>query len=641
MKRAPRRQRRLAIPFTPALVAAALLSALATGDARAQQTRGTPEGEWRYWGGDAWSTRYSPLEQVNAANFEDLEVAWTWRGDNYGPEPTYVMRGTPTYVNGTVYVVAGTRRTVVAIDPETGETLWTFREPHTFRWEETTRQNYGKAVAYAEIDGRGVIYTTSPAFFLHALDAKTGLPLEGFGKPVPVEGFGEYGTVDMLADLDRVGTYDPYYGPDKSIGLITTSSPPIVVDGVVIVGSAGAQGSGNQSRIENIPGDILAYDARTGAHLWTFHVIPRPGEFGHDSWENDAWSYSGNINAWAPLSADLERGIVYIPTDAPTNDGFGGFRPGNNLFGNSIVALDARTGQRVWHFQTVHHDLWDRDNPVAPILMDLTVDGRPIPAAIQVTKHGFVFAFNRETGEPIWPIEEMPVPPSEIPGERASPTQPYPTKPAPYDIQGLTVDDLVDFTPELRQLAIEATRDLKFGPLFNPPLHEGNAGGYRGAATCPTWTGGANIIGGAAADPETGILYIASVKTCTSILMVPGSSVDDGRPETSSGGTARGRTVVDWTRGPGSFNGIQGIPLLKPPYGRITAIDMNTGEHLWWIPNGDTPDEIANHPLLQGVTLPNTGQPSHATALATRSLLMKLPVFRSLSKWLLTTHSDA
>jgi quinoprotein glucose dehydrogenase len=611
-----------------------LALALLGPDSALAQDRGNPAGEWRYWGADAWSTRYSPLDQINAENFGTLETAWIWRSDNYGPALDNTPRATPIYVDGLLYTVAGERRTVVAIDPATGETIWTFREPNTGRWERSPRQNYGKGVAYAELeDGRGVIYFVSAAFFLHALDAKTGLPLEGFGQPVPIEGFGEHGTVDMLANLDRAQPYDPYDGPDPRLGGITNSSPPIVVNGVVVVGSSAAEG-GAYTRIEQIPGDILAYDARTGAHVWTFHVIPRPGEVGHDTWENDAWSYSGNANAWPPLSADLERGIVYVPTDAPTNDYYGGFRPGNNLFSSSLIALDARTGERLWHFQTVHHDIWDRDLPVPPILMDITVDGTVIPAIVQTSKQGLTFTFNRVTGAPVWPIPEVPVPQTDIASEWTSPTQPIPSRPAPYEMQGLTLDDLADFTPEIRARALEAVNGIRMGNLYDPPIEVGNADGFRATAQCPGATGGLNIIGGPVADPELGLLYAASVKTCTAMALAPPT-----RDTGDIGGRQTGVTVVDLARGGGGGLGsIDGLPVFKPPYGRITAINMNTGDHMWWIPNGDTPERIATHELLQGVDIGNTGQPSHATALVTSTLLMYgegrggLPRFHAVDK---------
>ena len=372
----------------------------------------------------------------------------------------FILRTTPIYADGTLYGWPGEpdRRRDRSRD---GETLWTFREPRTTRWERSSRQSHGKGVAYAEIDGRGVIYLVTPAFFLHALEADTGLPVEGFGGPIPVEGFGAYGAVDMLADLGH--PYDPEAGIPAEIGYITNTSPPIVVNGVVVVGNSNLTGRLDPRR-ENVPGDVLAYDARTGEHLWKFNIIPQPGEFGHDTWENDAWEWSGNINTWPPLSADPENGIVYVTTDAPTNDYFGGHRPGDNLFGNSVVAIDVETGERVWHFQAIHHDIWDRDFPHPPQLIDVTVDDEEIPALVQSSKQAFIYAFNRVTGEPIWPIEERPVPQSRVPTEQSSPTQPFPTRPAPYEMHGLTEDDLADYTPEIRARALELVSEWEYGP---------------------------------------------------------------------------------------------------------------------------------------------------------------------------------
>jgi len=557
-----------------------------------------PAGDWSWWGGNAHATRYSPHAQITAENFATLETAWVWSGGNFGPDAGALLRATPIYAGGKLYTVAGSRRTIVAIDPATGETLWMFREPPTKRWRDSMRKDYGKGVAYDVVDGRGRIYVVTPAFFLHALDAETGLP---------VAGFGVNGTVDLLDDLgpwphDRDDGYPP------EVGYITSSSPPIVVNGVVVVGNSHEQGY-YQTRRENVPGNILAYDAKTGTHLWTFNVIPGPGEFGHETWKTDVWKVTGNVSAWAPLSADPERGIVYVPTDPPTIDYFGGHRAGDNLFATSILALDVRTGRRIWHYQTVHHDIWNYDNPHAPQLVDLTVAGRRIPALVQVTKQGWAYVFNRETGEPVWPIVERAVPQSDVPGEVTSPTQPFPTRPAPFEMQGITEDDLIDFTPALRDKARQSMARFRLGPLFNPPAVRG-ARGIEAAVHCPGANGGANIPGGAAVDPETGILYVASTKGCSAPRLVPGTSVDSA-------------SNVQWVSvGPGGLGGVDGLPILKPPYGKITAIDLNTGEHLWWIPNGDTPDDVKNHPALQGVTVPRTGARAHATALVTKTLLI-------------------
>jgi glucose dehydrogenase len=596
---------------TPLLAAAVFAVAAGATSLSAQNV------EWRHWGNDLGAHRSSPLNQINADNFESLEVAWIWRGDNFGPTVDYLHRAVPIYVNGKVYSHAGRRRTVVAIDPANGETLWTFREPHTRRWERSTRQNWGKGVTYGEVDGRGVIYVTTPAYFLHALDAETGAPLEGFGYGIPLPGFPKTGSVDLYRYNDRAQPFDVYDGPDPAVGFLTTSSPPMVVNGVIIVGSALQDGGAPATtRNENIPGDILAFDARTGAFKWAFHTVPKPGEFGYETWGNNSADFSGNTAAWAPHSADADLGIVYIATETPTNDYYGGHRPGDNLFGNSVLALDIQTGERIWHYQIVRNDIWDWDLPFPPMLVDLNVNGQRIPSAVQITKHALGYTFDRRTGEPVHPIIDQPVPPSHTPGEQASPTQPVPVRPAAWEIQGITEDDLIDFTPELRRRALELLEGYQFGPMFSPHLHQGNDIAPRGLISCPSATGGSNITGGAAIDAQTGILYVASVKQCTAHLLVPGTDRDDGSPDRI------GSTVADWQRGPGGMPNLQGIPLLKPPYGRITAIDMNTGETLWWIPNGDTPERFTNHPLLQGVDLPNTGQTAHAHVLVAGDLLI-------------------
>ncbi|MEX0707018.1 MAG: hypothetical protein WD078_03585 [Woeseia sp.] len=579
--------------------------------ASAEDAPGTRGGEWHYLGGDSAHTRYSPADEIDSENFGDLETAWIWDGASFNAASG---RSTPSYVNGLLYTVAGPRRHVVAIDPASGETIWSYREPHTRRYEYSMRKDYGKGVAVARVDGRDVIYIISPAFFLTALDAKNGAPLKGFGEKVPVEGFPDTGVVDLLADLGH--DYDPYEGIPLEKGYITSSSPPIVVNGVVVVGNSAEQGY-NQSRIENIPGDILGYDAKTGEFLWKFDVLPGPGEFGHETWENDAWKWTGDISSWAPLSADQERGLVYIPTNGATLDFYGGFRPGDNLFSTSLIALDVKTGERAWHFQTVHHDIWNYDNPTAPVLLDVKIDGETVPIVVQTTKQAFAYTFNRVTGEPIWPIEERPVPQSKMPGEQLSETQPFPTKPAPYDNQGLTHDDLIDFTPELRARMIEILEDFEIGPLFLPPLHRDNDRGLKGSLWCPGDIGGVNIDGPNVADPTTGILYVTSRKHCSTRIMAPGSERDALIEEPT------GTTIADYAvlsgfgvRGPDDLN------MFKPPYSRITAIDMNTGEHLWWIPVGETPEVVLNHPDLKDMDIPNTGTGRAAPMTVTKTLLI-------------------
>ena len=563
---------------------------------------GTDGGDWRYWGGDAGSSRYSPLEQVTADNAGDLEVAWRWYAANYGPSVDFIYRGTPIKVGDRLYAVAGSRRAVVSIDAATGETLWMWRMRDNARWAESTRQNYGKGVAYAEVGGRGVIYVITPGYFLAALDADTGQPLGGFG---------DEGIVDL-----HVGLGDYPFDPERGIldsGDITASSPPIVVNGVIVVGNSHDRGY-YPERKENVPGHVRGYDVRTGEMLWIFHVLPQPGEFGHDTWEDDAWTFTGNISAWAPLSADPELGLVYIPTDTPTNDYYGGHRPGGNLFGTSLIALDVQTGERRWHFQMVHHDIWNMDNPDAPHLVDITVDGRAIRAVAAVSKQGFTYVFDRETGEPVWPIEERAVPQSDVPGEQTAPTQPHPTLPAPFEMQGTTVDDLIDYTPELRREAMDIAGQYRMGPVFTPPSLWEGPDGTNGAFVAPGANGGANIPGGAAVDPETGVLYVATSRGHSVISLIPG----DQRSEVIGGDDSNMNYV---SRGPGGIRGPQGLPLFKPPYGSIVAIDLNSGEHLWQVPNGDTPDNVKNHPALQGVDLPVTGKSAHANVLVTKTLL--------------------
>ena len=620
MKANPTRLRqRPELCFILALVVILAIPTLAPG-----QDRGNPYGEWRYQSADAWGTRFSPVDQIDAENFEDLEVAWLFRGDNFGPTPEITSRSTPTYIDGILYTVVGNRRIVVAMDPANGEVLWTYREPHTTRWERSMRAGYGKGVAYGELDGRGVIYLVTPAFFLHALDAKTGKHIENWGTRIPLEGFPETGVVDLLGDLlpgwgpyEAYGEpYDPDFGIPREMGYITSSSPPIVVNGVVVVGSSAEQGY-NQTRIEMVPNDILAYDARTGEHKWKFHVIPRPGEFGHETWLNDAWEYTGDVSSWAPLSADDDLGIVYIPTNPPTIDYYGGFRPGDNLFGTSVIALNVETGEREWHFQTVHNDQWNYDLPNVPMLADITVDGEEIPAVIQTTKQGLIFTFNRETGEPVWPIEERPVAQTEVPGNWTSATQPFPTWPEPFEPLGLPEDRLIDYTPALKEQAQEIIQGFRIGGPYMPRVHVGHDSMPNIACS-----GGLNITHPGALDPTSGIMYVASGPSCNGGMVQPGAESDDPNDVLTTGAT-----ISDWVRGPGvRFAGPRGLPIFKGPYNRTSAYDMNTGERLFWVPIGETSEAIKEHPALEGIDLPNMGGGSRAILMVTRSLLLTAEV---------------
>jgi quinoprotein glucose dehydrogenase len=608
------------------------------------QLGGVENGQWRYLGGDAGHTRAAPqLDQINSSNFADLEVAWIWRGNNFSASEEYTFRSTPIFVDGILYTVVGQRRQLVAIEAATGETLWTFREPETMRYLRSPRTDFGKGVAYAEVDGQGVVFFTSPAFFLWALDAKSGRPLTNWGSPTGVEEFSETGVVDLIPDLvsdwqrwiEWDQPYDPDHGIPRQLGMVTASSPPIVVNGVIVV-LVGHEPSYDQTRIENVPGDIMGYDSRTGKQLWKFHVIPRPGEFGHETWENDAWQWSGDMSSWAPASADPELGLVYIVTNASTVQSYTGQRPGHNLFGGSVLALDVQTGERKWHFQIHHSDQWNYDIPTAPILMDLTVDGQRIPALIQNTKQGLVFAFNRETGEPIWPIEERSVMQTQVPGNYTSTTQPYPTRPEPLDrivIDGITEDFMLDYTPELKVQAREVLGEFLVGGLYMPPLPYPHANPYRNVVGC---VGGLNIYHPPVADPTTGIMYASHRRNCSApSFMEPTNGVDEERGLPGLSAEAwRGRerhtpttgsTVAAWAPGRSRefLPLIDRLPVYKPLFQGLAAFDMNTGEKLWDIPIGKSPANIADHPLLRGIDTSDTGGTGHSIQMLMGDLLVQ------------------
>ena len=556
---------------------------------------GAPNGDWPYWGGDAGSTRYSALDQINKDNVKDLEIAWRWYSANYGPIPEFYFRATPLEVGGVLYTVAGERRAAVAIDAGTGETLWMWRMKNNPRWEKSPRRFSGRGLSYTEVDGKGRIIVVTPGYYMVMLDAATGRPVDKFGKN---------GIIDLQEGLGY--EVDPVHGIDPKYGLITHGSPPIVVNGIIVVGNSHGRGYYPKQK-ENIPGHIRGYDVRTGKQLWIFHVIPKPGEYGHDTWEGDSWTYTGNISSWATLSADPELNIVYIPTDCPTGDYYGGHRHGDNLYGTALVALNVKTGKRIWHQQFVKHDIWNYDTPTAPNLLDIRVKRKKIKAIVQATKQGWAYVFDRKTGKPVWPMEERKVPASDVPGEKTSPTQLYPTWPLPFELQEVTVDELIDFTPELRAQAVELASKYRMGPIFTPPsLAEDPEDGTQGTFVMPGANGGANIPGGAVVDPETGIFYVASEKRHSVIRLV-------NDPEKSK--------MNYISLGPGGIRGPQGLQLLKPPYSRIVAIDMNTGKHLWNIPNGNTPKSLKEHPALEGVDIPQTGNMAHAGLVITKTLL--------------------
>jgi len=562
-------------------------------------------GEWRTYGGDLASTRYAALDQINRTNFNTLQVAWRFRTDSFGPRPEINIEGTPLMVGGIVYATVGSRRDVVALDAATGEMLWSHREDEGARGEAAPRRLSGRGLAYWS-DGRDarILYVT-PGYRLIALDAKTG---------ASVSGFGSNGVVDLKLDDDQ--------NMDLVTGEVGLHAAPIVARNVVLIGAAHLPG-GAPKRVNNEKGYVRAFDVRTGKRLWIFHTIPWQGEFGNETWLDESWSNNGNTGVWGQMSVDEQLGIVYLPVELPTGDYYGGHRPGNGLFGETLVALDLMTGQRKWHYQLVHHGIWDMDIPAAPILADITVNGRAIKAVAQPTKQGWLYVFDRVTGQPVWPIVERPAPKGDVPGEWYSPTQPFPTRPAPYDRQGVSLDDLIDFTPELKAEGARIASRYKLGPIFTPPVVS-TWPGPLATLIMPSSTGGANWPGGAF-DPETKMLYVYSATQITPLGLVPpdpaksnmryiaGRATDPNAPvPAAGGGGGEGGPVLT----------VQGLPLVKPPYGRITAIDLNKGDIVWQIAHGETPDNIRNHPALKGVNIPRTGRIGRIGTLVTKTLVV-------------------
>ena len=564
--------------------------------------KGAPyaDGEWRTYGGDLGSARYRAFDQINKDNFNDLEVAWRLKTDNLGPRPEFNFQSTPLMVGGWLYTTAGSRRAVVALDAATGEMKWMHSEDEGKRGEEAPRLLSGRGLAYWSDGKQGRIIYVTPGYRMKALDAKTGVPISSFGKN---------GVVDLKLDDDQ--------NMDLVMGDIGLHAAPVVAKDIIIVGAAHTEGSRPESR-RNEKGYVRGFDVRTGKRLWIFHTIPEPGEFGSDTWDQDSESYTGNAGVWAQISVDEELNTVFLPVEMPTGDYYGGHRPGAGLFGESLVAVDLRTGKRKWHYQFIHHGIWDWDLPCAPIIADVTIDGRMRKIVAQPTKQGWLYVFDRVTGEPVWPIEERKVEQSDVPMEKTWPTQPFVTKPPAYERQGVSIDDLIDFTPELHAEAVKLVSRFRIGPIFTP-IVVSKWPGPLATLMLPDATGGANWQGGSY-DPETGVFYIFTNTNVAALGLVPGSE----RPNKPSDmNYVRGQTVDPANpKAPAVATTVQGLPLIKPPYGRITALDLHKGELLWQVAHGDTPDNVRNHPLLKGMNIPRTGRTGRIGTLITKSLVI-------------------
>lgn len=627
--------------------------------------RGNKPGEWRYWGGDAWSTRYSSLDQINAQNFDSLQVAWRWDATQYGDDETY-YRTTPLFANGRILTVATTRRKAFAIDPTTGNTLWQWGLDEGIRWQKAPRQFAGRGLSYWTDGNEERVIVVTPGYHLAILDAKTGKGDPKVGKDGVVdlmEGLG-YPLVPLAVDdtnpieiseafparkakpgekwnpTTKTGA-DGTKGIDPANGQIANSSPAIVVGDVIVVGNSSIHGYYPLHK-HNIPGFVRGFDVHTGKQLWKFNLVPQAGEFGADTWTNGTKIGTdgvGKVDPWATYSADPELGLVYIPVGEPLTDEYGGHRPGANLFGNSIVAIDVKTGKRKWHYQFVHHDIWDYDVPMAPNLLDVTVDGRPRKILASTTKQGWVYTLDRVTGEPIWPIVETPVLQSEVPGEQTWPTQPIPSRPAPYAQQGLLEADLIDYTPAIKDSALKLAQNCRMGPYFIPASPTDGKGKngptkYTCSWYAPGASGGVNIDGGTAADPETGMIYVGGQSGMSTIAVQkdPCSELPYTSPHNSCGKPGAVKPPAGYKppaeaeggRGGafarvGATTAIGGISFLKPrELGGVTAYDMNTGDKKWWVPNGNLwREQTTNDPLFAGVALPKIpaigGQPEVIT----------------------------
>jgi len=612
----------------------ACVTALLLGQSRSGTSQWHPKDtEWAWYTADTAGTKYRPLDQINASNFSKLEIAWRFKTDNLGSRPEYKLEGTPLMVNGSLYTTGGTRRSVISLDAKSGELNWVYNLHEGNRAVVAARQLSGRGVAFWS-DGRGddrVLYVTT-GFRLVAMNAKDGHP---------VSSFGENGIVDLKKGM-VTGTGQQI---DLETGEAGLHSTPFIVNDVAIIGSSFKEGMTVETH-NNTKGLVRAYDVRTGKLLWTFNTIPRPGEFGNDTWENGSWATNGNTGVWTQITADPELGLVYLPVESPTSDYYGGARPGDNLFGESLVCVDLKTGKRKWHYQFVHHPVWDFDISSAPILMDINVNGKAIKAVTVPTKQVWLYTFDRITGQPVWPIEERPVQQTDVPGEKTAKTQPFPTKPPAYARNEVRIpEDLIDFTPEMRAQARDVVSRYRVAGVFNPPL-VGDPNKFLGALNIGHSGGGTNWPGGGA-DPETHIVYVqannSQVQSMT--LRTPPAGFSDltyvsGRndqpfriAEAAGAGTAAdapARKVEPGAPPAAAFGGnfganplqVQGLPLVKPPYGVVSAVDLDKGEILWQVPYGETPDNVRNHPALKGLNIGNTGQGGSVGLLVTKTLVV-------------------
>jgi quinoprotein glucose dehydrogenase len=583
-------------------------AALLLGTAQAQTGA---RGEWATHGGDLGNSRYAALNQINASNFSDLEVAWFFSTANLGPTPEYQFESTPLMKDGVLYSTGGTRRAVFALDAANGELLWVYSLDEGARGANAPRRLSGRGLSYwSDGDEARILYVT-PGYRLIALDARTG-------KPVPT--FGDGGSVDLKLNFDQ--DLDP---ETADVGL---NSAPTVVEDVVIVGAAHRGGAAPATR-ENVKGYVRGFDVRSGARLWIFHTIPRPGQFGYDTWLDDSAAYTGNTGVWTQIAVDEDLGLAYLPVESPTGDYYGGTRPGDNLYGESIVAVDYKTGERRWHYQLVHHPIWDYDVSAPPMLVDVVKDGRTTKALAQATKQTYVYVLDRATGEPVFPIPERTVPAGNVPGEWYSPTQPIPS--IAVGREQITEDDLIDFTPELRAAALDFIEDYELGHLYTPPLLSTLEGPR--AALLPM--GGTNWPGGAY-DPVNRLLFVpasANVRTMSNIPQ-PGSNMpyvsgiaspaQPAAPRPTPVAPASPQPPRPTTAGVPFAEDlyVNGLPLLKPPYGTISAIDMDTGAIVWTVPNGETPEFVRDHPALQGLDIPRTGRDGFVAPVVTDTLLI-------------------